>query len=366
MDSMATETYITPEKVSGEDETHLFAMQLVSASVLPMALKSAIELDLLETMAKNVGFSGQMSPSDIASHLPTKNPDAPVMLDRILRLLAAYSVLTCSVRTLPDNGGIERVYGLGPVCKYLIKNEDGVSIAAISLLDQDRVLMECWYNLKDAVLEGGVPFDRAHGKAIFEYSETDQRFSDVFNRAMLNASSITMKKILETYEGFEGLSSLVDVGGGIGAIANMIVSKYPDIKATNFDLPHVVQVAPSYPGVSHVGGDMFVTVPKGDAIFMKWICHDWNDEQCLKLLKNCGEALPDNGKVIVAEWILPTVPDSSLSAKIVSHTDIIILDVSTGKERTEDEFEALAKGAGFRGFQVVCNVFGTYIMEFLK
>ncbi|XP_010520935.1 PREDICTED: caffeic acid 3-O-methyltransferase-like [Tarenaya hassleriana] len=353
-------TEIIPARVSGEDETHLFAMQLVSASVLPMVLNSAIELDLLEIMAKNVGFSGQMSPSDIASHLPTKNPDAPAVLDRILRLLAAYSVLTCSVR------GVERLYGLGPVCKYLIKNEDGVSIAALCLMNHDKVMMESWYNLKDAVLEGGVPFDMAHGKTLFEYPKTDPRFNKVFNAGMFNTSTITMKKILETYNGFEGLSSLVDVGGGVRAILNMIVSKYPNVKGTNFDLPHVVEVAPSYPGIKNVGGDMFETVPKGDAIFMKWICHDWNDEQCLKLLKNCYKALPDNGKVIVAEWILPLVRDSSLSTKLAIHTDVVMLALNPGKERTKDEFEALARGAGFQGFKVICNAFGTCIMEFLK
>ncbi|KAJ4875628.1 Flavone 3'-O-methyltransferase 1 [Raphanus sativus] len=116
-----TETQITPVQVT-DDEAALFAMQLASASVLPIVLKTALDLDLLEIMAKN---SSQMSPSEIASQLQTKNPEAPIMLDRILRLLTSYSILTCSNRTNPD--GVERIYGLGLVCKYLTKNEDGVS-----------------------------------------------------------------------------------------------------------------------------------------------------------------------------------------------------------------------------------------------
>ncbi|XP_070677064.1 caffeic acid 3-O-methyltransferase-like [Malus domestica] len=147
----------------------------------------------------------------------------------------------------------------------------------------------------------------------------------------------------------------------------MIVSKYPSIKGINFDLPHVIEDAPQYPGVEHVGGDMFVSVPKGDAIFMKWICHDWSDEHCLKFLKNCYAALPDNGKVIVAECILPVAPDSSLATKGVVHIDEIMLAHNPGgKERTEKEFEALAKGSGFQGFRVVCSAFNTYAIEFLK
>lgn len=355
---------MTPTQVSDE-EANLFAMQLASASVLPMVLKSAIELDLLEIMAK-AGPGALLSPNEIASHLPTQNPDAPVMLDRILRLLACYNILTCDLRNLPG-GKVERIYGLAPVCKFLTKNEDGVSIAALNLMNQDKVLMESWYHLKDAVLEGGIPFNKAYGMTAFEYHGTDPRFNKVFNKGMSDHSTITMKKLLEAYKGFDGLNTLVDVGGGTGATLNMIISKHRTVKGINFDLPHVIEDAPVYPGVEHVGGDMFASVPKGDAIFMKWICHDWSDEHCLKFLKNCYEALPDHGKVIVAECILPDSPDPTLATKLVVHIDCIMLAHNPGgKERTSKEFEALAKGAGFHGFKVACSAFGTYIMEFLK
>ncbi|CAI0453226.1 unnamed protein product [Linum tenue] len=210
-------------------------MQLASASVLPMVLKSALELDLLEIIVKS-GPGASLSPAEIAAQLPTKNPEAPDMLDRICRLLASYSVLTCSLRTLPD-GTVQRLYGAAPVCKFLTKNEDGVSIAALALMNQDKVL----------------------------------------------------------------------------------------------------------------------------------ICHDWSDEHCLRFLKNCYEALPANGKVIVCECILPVAPDSSLATKNVVHIDCIMLAHNPGgKERTQSEFESLCKGAGFKGFRVLCSAFNTYVMEFLK
>ena len=82
----------------------------------------------------------------------------------------------------------------------------------------------------------------------FEYHGIDLRFNKVFNNGMFNHSTIIMKKITETYKGFEGVSTLVDVGGGIGASLNMIVSKYPKINGINFDLPHVVQHAPTRNG----------------------------------------------------------------------------------------------------------------------
>ncbi|KAK4431250.1 Caffeic acid 3-O-methyltransferase 1 [Sesamum alatum] len=348
-----------------EEESCLFAMQLASASVLPMVLKSAIELDLLE-LIKKAGPDAYVSPAELAAQLPTSNPEAHVMLDRILRLLASYSVLNCSLKRLPD-GGVERLYGLAPVCKFLTKNDDGVSMAPLLLMNQDKVLMESWYHLKDAVLDGGIPFNKAYGMTAFDYHGTDPRFNKVFNQGMSNHSTIIMKKILEIYDGFEGLKTVVDVGGGTGATLNMIVSKHPSIKGINFDLPHVIEDAPSYPGVEHVGGDMFVSVPKGDAIFMKWICHDWSDEHCLKFLKNCYEALPENGKVILAECILPEAPDTGLATKNVIHVDVIMLAHNPGgKERTEKEFQALSEGAGFKGFNKVCCAHNSWIMELRK
>ncbi|KAK9122377.1 hypothetical protein Syun_019994 [Stephania yunnanensis] len=357
---------MSPEE---EEEACMYAMQLASSSVLPMVLKAAIELDVLETIAE-AGPGASLAPSEIASRLPNcTNPDAAVMLDRMLRLLASFRIVTCSVRTTEVDGveRAERAYGLGGVCKFLVKNEDGVSMAPLVLMNQDKVLMESWYHLKDAVLEGGIPFNKAYGMTAFEYHGTDPRFNKVFNRGMSDHSTVTMKKLLETYKGFGGLSSVVDVGGGTGATINMIISKHPSIKGINFDLPHVIEDAPTYPGVEHVGGDMFVSVPKGDAIFMKWILHDWSDEHCKKFLKNCYAALPEEGKMIIVESILPVFPETNLAANGSFQLDNIMLAHNPGgKERTSKDFEALAKGAGFAGFNVVCGAYNSWIMEFLK
>ncbi|KAK8560791.1 hypothetical protein V6N13_026226 [Hibiscus sabdariffa] len=246
----------------------------------------------------------------------------------MFRLLASYSVLTCSSRTLPDDN-VERLYGLDPICEFFTKNKD--------------------------VLEGGDPFHKAYGKDLYEYNGMDPRFSKAFDKGMSDHSTITMKKILETYDIFEGIKTLVDVGGSIGALLHVIVSKYPTIKGNNFDLPYVIKNAPSYPGVEYVGGDMFETVPKGDVIFMK-------------ILKKCYEALPENGKVIVTDSNHSDYPDASTATKFAALFDCFMMrgDGYLGRERTAKEFEALAKGAGFQGFQVKCCAYDTYIMEFYK
>jgi len=83
--------------------------------------------------------------------------------------------------------------------------------------------------------------------AVFEYFGMNPILIKVFNKGMSDHSTITMQKILETHRGFEGLiTSSVDLGGGTGAVVNMIVSKHPSIKGINFDLPHVIiEDAPS-------------------------------------------------------------------------------------------------------------------------
>lgn len=83
---------------------------------------------------------------------------------------------------------------------------------------------------------------------VFEFHDANPRFNRLFNKGLSDCSSITMKKILEIYKGFEGVGSLVDVGGGTGAVISMIASKYSSMKCLNFDLPHVIKEAPPYAG----------------------------------------------------------------------------------------------------------------------
>ena len=100
---------------------------------------------------------------------------------------------------------------------------------------------------------------------------------------------------------------------------------------------------------------------------LQWILHDWSDDHCLKLLKNCYEAIPDNGKVIVMESVLSVAAKTSPAARATSQLDVLMMTQNTGgKERTEDEFMALATGAGFRGIKYEAFVCNFWVMEFFK
>ncbi|CAL9171353.1 unnamed protein product [Musa hybrid cultivar] len=348
-----------------EEEAGACALRLASSCALPFTLKAAIELRLLDIIVE-AGPGAMLSPAEIVARLPTENPQAATMVDRMLCLLAANTVVSCTVQTGAD-GRPTRKYGAAPICKYLTKNEDGVSMAALALLLQDKIFVDTWHHLKDSVLEGGIPMKTAHGMFLFDYTSSDPRFSTVFNEGMRGHSSIIIKNLLRVYSGFDDMEGLVDVGGNDGATLQMITSRHPHIKGINYDLPHVISGAQPMPGVEHISGDMFEAVPSGDAIFLKWVLHDWSDEDCVKILKNCWKALTENGKVIVVEYILPIVPEPTAKAQAVFQLDLYLIVLTNGgRERSEEEFKDLAREAGFPGFKAAHVFADTWVMEFTK
>ncbi|KAM7507714.1 hypothetical protein LguiA_018167 [Lonicera macranthoides] len=331
-----------------------------------MVLKAALELGLFDIIAKK----GQIPPSEMASHLLAKNKDAPAMLDRMLRLLATHSILTCSLRNLEEGGGgeVERLYGLPPAGELFVQEVGCCSRLLTSFFQFSNTGngIDFWQHMKDAILDGGVPFQRACGMPFYQYIRSSPDRSKNFDSSMSEQTNAIMTRTLNTYQGFEGINSLVDVGGGIGTALELITSKYPSIKGINFDLPSVIKNAPIQHGIQLVAGDMFVSIPKSEAILLKWILHNWDDEQCLKILKNCYEAIPTSGKVILVDFIVPLVPDTSISSKFVSQLDNIMLFLQEGKERTINEFEALSKAAGFSKIQLHSYDYITSVVEIFK
>ncbi|KAE8727341.1 Zinc transporter of isoform 1 [Hibiscus syriacus] len=182
-----------------------------------------------------------------------------------------------------------------------------------------------------SVLQGENPFTNTHGMNINEYLRNDTRFGDVFKVAMIEYNKLFVEEMLKSYRGFDGLNSLVDVGSGNGFILHSIVSKYPSIK-----------------GIENVTGDAFETVRKGNAIF-------------IKLLKNCYEALPAGGKVIAVQTV---IPDANVSYKSVYQFDVYTLSMNEGaKDRTEKEYESLAKEAGFSSGMLHLRFFGHGVLQ---
>ncbi|XVF24543.1 hypothetical protein REPUB_Repub13aG0137300 [Reevesia pubescens] len=370
MSSLVNQQSSSSSYMSEEEEAFGYAWCLRSSIMFSYVLDAAIQLGVFDILTK-AGPDAHISSYEIASQLQANNPDAPSLLDRILRLLACYNLVSCTSRNVDGDGDedgnykVERLYGLALPGKAFASDENGGSLAGFTL---SKEKVDVWLQLKDFVLEGGKnTFERVHGMPVYQFMSLNPEPARRFDKAMTNISKFIVKKVVEKYQGFEGITTLVDVGGGYGITLNIIISNYPSIKGINFDMPHVIQEAPSYPGVEHIGGNMFSSVPKADAIMMKDVLHNWNDECCLNLLKNCYEALPVKGKVIVISYVMFEEPEPSNGAKFISQMDLVMTMLDGAKQRTENQFKALAMAAGFSKFQLKCRIFNVVgVMEFYK
>ncbi|KAJ1427640.1 Winged helix-like DNA-binding domain superfamily [Sesbania bispinosa] len=357
-----------PTEVAKVDDAYLSALLLCFSRIFPAILNTAIDLNLFEIIAKAKSGSS-LSASEIASQLPNQHPELANRLQRILPILASYSLLDCSIR-INEDGIRERVYALTPIGQYFACDANGGSLGPLSRL-MHRGYSDVWNDVKDAIMDPNNKnhFQNIHGMAIYQYTEKDKEMNHMVNKAMAHAGPLEMKRILELYKGFEEVSTLVEVGGGEGRALQQIISKYPSIKGINFDLPQVIQHASPLPGIEHVPGDMFESVPQGDAILLKLVCHNWSDEECVKFLRNCYKSLPKHGKVIVLDYIMPEIPNPSNISKHTCVIDTLMFLVNGGgKERSEREFQSLCMSSGFSKFHVACSDFSAMsgVMEFYK
>nr|AAR24095.1 caffeic acid O-methyltransferase-like protein [Ammi majus] len=354
---------------SHDQEAFLAAMQIVNSSTVDGVLNALIELNVFDIIMKKVGLDGYLHPDEIALNLPAKNLEASDMLDRMLRLLATHSIIKCKL--VKRSGGTHRLtrsYGLTSISQYFVQAKDGPCLAPYIRLIHHKEMQRSWSKVKDATIEGGVPFNKAHGgKNIFEYLEKDKDLAELLSQAMDKSIATSMNILLQMYKGLEGVQEVVDVGGAHGATLSCIVSMNPHLKGINFDLPHVVKNAPSLPGIVHVGGDMFESVPRGDVILLQRLLHDWTDEESVKILKTCHEALPDHGKVVIIEMMPAELPENDVQAKNISQVDIrMLIYTHGGRERTAEEFQMLGKEAGFASSKFICGADLYGVVELYK
>ncbi|GAY67847.1 hypothetical protein CUMW_259700 [Citrus unshiu] len=207
-----------------------------------------------------------LSASQILTHiLPSGSGDAE-NLQRILRLLTSYG---------------------------------GLSYAPYVLQHHQDALMSMWPLVYEAVLDPTIePLVKVHGKPAYSYYGKMPEMNGLMRKAMSGVSVPFMTSVLDGYNGFKGVKRLVEVGGSAGDCLRMILQKHRFIcEGMNFDLPEVVGEAPSIPGVTHIGGDMFKSIPATDAIFMKWVLTTWTDDECKLIMENCYKALLAGGEL---------------------------------------------------------------------
>ncbi|KAK9192767.1 hypothetical protein WN944_003460 [Citrus x changshan-huyou] len=348
----------------GGKKVRLAIMELANMISVPMSLTAAIRLHVPDAIWQG-GANTPLSASQILTRiLPSGGGDAE-NLQRILRLLTSYGVFS----EHREFGG-ERKYSLTEIGKSLVTDAEGLSYAPYVLQHHQDALMSAWPLVHEAVLDPTIePFVKVHGEPAYSYYGKKPEMNGLMRKAMSGVSVPFMTSVLDGYDGFKGVKRLVDVGGSAGDCLRMILQKHPFIcEGVNFDLPEVVAEAPSIPGVTHFGGDMFKSIPAADAIFMKWVLTTWTDDECKLIMENCYKALPAGGKLIACEPVLPDDSNESQRTRALLEGDIFVMTIyrAKGKHRTEQEFKQLGLSAGFphlRAFYV--DYFHT-LLEFQK
>jgi O-methyltransferase domain len=183
---------------------------------------------------------------------------------------------------------------------------------------------------------------------VFEFLRQNPDEAERFSAALTSFTGVWAPAIAKTID-TDGVQCAVDVGGASGTLLQLLQHANPDLRGIVFDRPNTIQFAEAEIGrngltdrTTAVGGDFFESVPSGDLLMLKFVLHDWTDEDCVKILTKCREALAPNGRVAVIEL---TVAKSNPLATLA---DINMLMVGSGRERSVEEFDALFAAAGLK------------------
>jgi len=227
-------------------------------------LKTAVELGIPDIIHKH----GQpMKLSDLVSALLI-NPTKAHCIRRLMRSLALSGFFL--EKKARENELLETEYTLTPTCRLLL-TDNPFTLSPFLLAMLDPCLINSWQYLT-AWLQNDDPtaFDTANGASFWDYAGHKPTLNFRFNDGMSADSRLVASVMIkECKEVFEGLSSVVDVGGGTGTMATAIVDAFPHLKCIVFDQPHVVANLQGRKNLSFVGGSIFDVFPAADAILLK-------------------------------------------------------------------------------------------------
>jgi hypothetical protein len=266
-------------------------------------------------------------------------------LYRIMRALAGLGVFAA------DDAGR---FSLTPMGNLLRSDVPG-SARPIATYVCDPWSWKPWGDLAGAVKTGQPVFDRMFGEGVFDYLAKHPDEATTFNEGMTGFSQQAAAAVLKAYD-FSKFGTIVDVGGGHGALLLAILKASPNSKGVVFDAPQVaagateaIKAAGMTDHCRAEGGDFFKAVPTGDLIMMKNIIHDWNDAKAATILKACRAAIKPTGKLVLVELVVPPGFGPHMSHIL----DLEMMVLCDGKERTEAEYRDLLAGAGFKLTRII-------------
>jgi hypothetical protein len=239
-------------------------------------------------------------------------------------------------------------FGLTPLAALLRSGVPG-SLRDWAAFSIDPQLWRAWGELIHSVRTGETAFSHVFGMDVWSYRAQHPESGATFDAAMSSLSGGDIPAILAAYD-FSAIQTLVDVGGGHGALITGILQAHPTMLGILFDQPHVLASAASVLAAAGVSdrcaladGDFFTEVPPGgDAYLLRRIIHDWDDARSVAILRNVREAMPEHGRLLLVEGVIqpPNHPDP------IKIMDMNMLVMAGGLERTEGEYRALLAEAG--------------------
>jgi hypothetical protein len=237
--------------------------------VKSMALKAAIDLGIPEAIHQHGGTATLPQIVTRVKLHPSKTP----CLRRLMRVLTLTGVFGAQ-EPHDDDGGCddELVYTLTPASRLLV-GSPGQNVGPFLTLMLGPIFVSSFLDLRgwfQHETPDPSPFKMTHGRDIWELAAHDAAFGRLFDAGMVADSSFIMDVVVRECGGvFEGISSLVDVAGGLGGATQTIAKAFPNLECSVLDLPNVVASAPADTAVKYVPGDMFESVPAADAVFLK-------------------------------------------------------------------------------------------------
>ncbi|WCJ30889.1 O-methyltransferase family protein [Euphorbia peplus] len=329
-----------------------------------MCLKCAVDLGIADVIHSH---GKPITITELTSAL-SLHPTKAHFLPRLMRLLIHSGFFALAKTNTQNDDGQgeeeeeeeeEEGYVLTSASQLLVE-DNPLSLKPFLAAIRDPNLMKPWFFVGPWFRnDDPTTFETAHGMSLWEYMVHDPESSNFFNEAMASDSRLLSCILIdEGKEVFEGLNSLVDVGGGIGTTTKAIAEAYPHIQCTLLDLPHVVDGLHDTPNLKFVGGNMFEEVPPADAILLKWVLHDWSDEKCLKILEKCKKAINGRkgGKVIIIDMVRGIRKEDNGVTETENLCDIWTMVSINGKERNEKEWGKLFSDAGFSDYKITLSL----------
>jgi hypothetical protein len=237
----------------------------------------------------------------------------------------------------------------------LLRSDSPIPLRPLILLFTDQLYWLPSGRLDDAVRKGSTVFGEIFGAQFFDYLTGTQQQAELFSEAMA-ALSVTEQGGIAGAYGFPQAGTVVDVGGGLGGMLKAVLVGNPGLQGILFDRESVLrQHRLSDPAIegrwSVTAGDFYESVPAGAEIYLlKRILHDKTDFDCVRVLRSCARAMLQRGRLLIIDPLVPDVGDYSASTKL---SDLLMMAVFEGKERTQAELRVLLAEAGLTLSRVV-------------